>query len=167
MTIQLDYEASEPFAFDYETLIKRVIEYVLDYENCPYEALVEVIITDKETIKQVNKTQRNIDQATDVLSFPMLSYPEPSDFSWLEEEVVDYFEPDTGELILGDIMLCYEKVMEQAACFGHSVERELAFLTVHSMLHLCGYDHIEPQDQSIMEQRQKQIMEGLGISRSE
>ncbi len=143
MTIQLEYEAEEKFSFDYEALLRRVIEAACDYAGCPYEAEVDLVITDSRGIQELNRECRGIDMPTDVLSFPALSYEIPGDFSFLAGEPVEYFNPDTGELLLGDIMLNYDRVMAQAENYGHSAERELAFLTAHSMFHLFGYDHME------------------------
>ena len=84
-----------------------------------------------------------------------------------EDSEADYFDPDTGELILGDIMISVDKVEEQAESYGHSVRREFAFLVAHSMLHLCGYDHMQEQEAAVMEQKQEKILEGLGITRDE
>ena len=109
---------------------------------------------------------RGIDQTTDVLSFPMAEYVRPADFDFLEEdEAMDCFNPETGELLLGDIVLSVEKIKEQAEAYGHSLKRELAFLTAHSMLHLMGYDHMEQEERRIMEERQQLLMEALDIPR--
>lgn len=96
----------------------------------------------------------------------MLSYATPGDFSFLEEENDDDFNPDTGEAILGDIIISVDKVKEQAESFGHSEEREFAFLIVHSMLHLFGYDHMEPDEAAVMEAKQRQILEEMNITRA-
>ncbi|MEG2774346.1 MAG: rRNA maturation RNase YbeY, partial [Acetivibrio sp.] len=132
--------------------------------ECPFEAEVNIVITDNNEIHKTNKEFRGIDRATDVLSFPMIEYREAGEFDWLEE-YDEYFNPETGELLLGDMMISMEKVWEQAKEYGHSVERELSFLAVHSMLHLCGYDHMEEKDRLIMEEKQREIMNILGISR--
>ena len=95
----------------------------------------------------------------------MLSYEKAGDFAFLDEESDDDFNPDTGEAMLGDIIISVDKVREQAVEFGHSEKREFAFLIVHSMLHLFGYDHIEPEDAAIMEPKQKLILEELNILR--
>ena len=84
-----------------------------------------------------------------------------------DSPVEDYFDPDTGELLLGDIVISVEKVMEQAEKYGHSVKRELAFLVAHSMLHLFGYDHMEPDEAEVMEDKQNQILLNIGITRME
>lgn len=162
--IYIEKETEIPLDFDYETLIQAVIRYALDYEACPYEAEVNVVLTDNSSICEVNKEYRQKDRPTDVLSFPMLEYENPGNFEGLEESD-EYFNPETGELVLGDIMISLEKVKEQAAEYGHSQERELGFLVAHSMLHLCGYDHMEPQERERMERRQSEILYHLGICR--
>ena len=130
-----------------------------------YEAEVNVILTDNETIREINRDHRQIDSATDVLSFPMVDYEAPSDFDHVEDAVEDYFNPETGELMLGDIVISVEKVEEQAEKYGHSQTRELAFLVAHSMLHLCGYDHMEEEERLLMEERQRAILETRGYTR--
>lgn len=165
MTIKLEYEAEEQFSFDYKALLEYVIEQICDYIHCPYEAEVNIVITDSQGIQEINKEFRGIDAATDVLSFPMLEYEIPGNFEFLEEELITDFNPDTGELLLGDIMINYDRVISQALSYGHSIERELAFLTAHSMFHLFGYDHMEEEERLIMEEKQKDFMEILGIMR--
>ena len=165
MTFEIENVYPEVVLPDYETVIKNVIEAALDYEKCPYEVQVYVLLTDNEEIHQINREHRQIDRPTDVLSFPMLSYEKAGDFSFLEEESEDDFNPDTGEVMLGDIIISVDKVLEQAQSYGHSPKREFAFLIVHSMLHLFGYDHIDPKDAAIMEPKQKQILEEMHIVR--
>ena len=113
----------------------------------------------------MRRMYRQIDAPTDVLSFPMLSYEQAGDFSALEEDYEDNFNPDTGEIMLGDIVISVDRVREQAAAYGHSERREFAFLIVHSMLHLFGYDHMTPEDAAVMEPKQRQILEEMNISR--
>lgn len=164
MTVHFEYEAERTFSFDYQALMHRVMEKVLEYEACPYEVEINVVITDNEEIQKVNKEYRAIDRATDVLSFPMVEYQAPGDFSKVEEDAM-LFHPETGELMLGDIMISIDKVYAQAEEFGHSVERELGFLTAHSMLHLCGYDHMEEKERQVMEARQREIMDLVQLYR--
>lgn len=165
MTILVEAETEADFPFDYETLANKVISYTIEREDFPYEAEINLTLVDKDEIWQINKEYREIDRPTDVLSFPMLSYPKAGDFSEIEEDVMDNFNPDTGEVLLGDIIICVPKVYEQAEEYGHSVEREFAFLIVHSMLHLFGYDHMTPEEAAFMEDRQKQILTELNILR--
>lgn len=166
MSIYIEKETDLELDFDYEELIKKVINYAVDYVNCPFEVEVNIVLTDDKNIHEVNKEFRDIDRPTDVLSFPMVEYSEPADFTRLEEDdMFDMFDPESGELLLGDIMLSVEKVFSQAEEYGHSQIRELGFLIAHSMLHLFGYDHMIEEERVIMEGKQKEIMDGLGIFR--
>ncbi len=169
MTVNIEYETDIELKLDYEDIIKKVVEEAADYEKCPYEAEVNVVLTDNASIHHINRETRNVDAPTDVLSFPMIEYALPSDFDSLKEEMEsnpgDYFNPDSGELMLGDIVISVEKVMEQAEKYGHSQERELAFLVAHSMMHLFGYDHMEAEEAKVMEAKQEGVLKALGISR--
>lgn len=165
MNIQIEEEVKIPFTFDYKELIEKVICASLDYVQCPYEAEVNVLLTDNEAIHQINLEQREIDAPTDVLSFPYAEFAEPANFDSLEDEQPDVFHPETGEFMPGDIVISVERVLEQAEEYGHSVERELGFLIAHSVLHLCGYDHMEPEERELMEQKQREIMDIVGLSR--
>ena len=164
MTIQIDYETERELGIDYEALVKKVAEHVLDMEECPYEAQVNLVLTDNEEIKRVNTEFRNIERATDVLSFPMVDFPSPADYSVLEEDD-SCFHPESGELLLGDIMISVPRAVEQAREYGHSVKREYAFLIAHSMLHLLGYDHMEDEERLLMEEKQEQALKYLHIER--
>lgn len=160
MTYLFDTDIEVDFEFDYLKLYESVAIRCLDIEKCPYEAEVSLLITNDERIRELNRENRNIDKATDVLSFPMNDFDNPGDFGEkIENEGV--FSPESGELVLGDIVLSVEHIKAQAEEYGHSVEREYAFLIVHSMLHLCGYDHIKEDERIVMEDRQKIIMESL------
>ena len=145
--------------------MEKVILAALDYVDCPYEAEVNVLFTDNAGIHEMNKEFREIDRPTDVLSFPMVEYEVPGNFDNLEEEQEECFHPETGELLLGDIVLSYDKIKEQAKEYGHSELRELCFLVAHSMLHLAGYDHMEDGEREQMERMQREILEKLGILR--
>ena len=137
---------------------------VLDYEACPYEVEVNIVLTDNEEIHKINKEYRQIDRPTDVLSFPMIPFKTPADYSVIEGDD-SYFDLDTDELILGDVMISVDKVYAQAEEYGHSIEREYAFLIAHSMLHLFGYDHMKDDERIIMEKKQEEILSALYISR--
>lgn len=166
MTFEISYEAEDQLEIPWEEILNKVILGALDQEGCPYEAEVSVTITDAEEVHRINKEFRGIDRTTDVLSFPMCNFGTPADFDFLEEDdCFDCFNPETGELLLGDIILSVEKIREQAENYGHSLTRELAFLTAHSMLHLMGYDHINDEEREIMEEKQRILMETLGILR--
>lgn len=163
ITIECDdgVEASEAIM----ELIRKVVIASLDHEQCEYEAEVNVTLTDNENIREMNRDFRNIDSATDVLSFPLIDFESPADFSHVEDPDQDSFNPDSGELMLGDIVISLERAAEQARSYGHSFEREVGFLTAHSMLHLMGYDHMEEEERLVMEERQEEILQELGITR--
>ncbi len=165
MTITIEAETNVDFTFDYETLANKVILYTIEREDFPFEAEINLTLVDEDSIQGINREYRDTDRVTDVLSFPMLNYEEAGDFSHLEEDEADNFNPDTGEILLGDIIICVPKVFAQAEEFGHGVEREFAFLIVHSMLHLFGYDHMEPEEAAFMENKQREILNELNILR--
>ena len=165
MTFYVENETSVTFPFDVEQIVQQVAETVLDAENCPYEVQINVLLTDNEGIHTFNKEYRGIDRETDVLSFPNLDFAQEGCFDIEEAKEADYFDPDTGELILGDIIISVDKVQEQAENYGHSTRREFAFLVAHSMLHLCGYDHMEEQEAKVMESKQEETLQLLGITR--
>lgn len=165
MTINFDYEVSNQFEFDFEEIAKKVVEACLDIEECPYEAEVSILLTDNEQIRQINQEYRDIDSPTDVLSFPAIEYDTPGDFSMLEEAALTCFHPETGELLLGDIVISIERAKAQAEEYEHSLMRELAFLIAHSMFHLFGYDHMEEEERKIMEDKQRDVLNRLQILR--
>lgn len=165
MTIYVENETAILFPFDITETACRVAEAVLEEEACPYEAEVNVLITDGEGIRAYNRDYRGIDAETDVLSFPNIPFEGPAEFDIAEDMEADCFQPDSGELILGDIILSADRIREQAEAYGHSQLREYAFLIAHSMLHLCGYDHMEEKEARVMEEKQNLILEGLGITR--
>lgn len=165
MTLQLDSETNIQLPIDEKGIYTKVVEASLDYESCPYEIELNLILTDNEGIRNINQEHRQIDAATDVLSFPMVEYQTSSDFSALESSIEDYFHPDTGELLLGDIVISVEKVLDQAEKYNHSIEREFAFLIAHSMLHLFGYDHMTKEEAKVMEKKQEDILRSLDFNR--
>ena len=164
MTVTIEEEVSPEFGFAYQALAEEVIEAALEWEKFPYEAEVNLLLVSLEEIHEINREHRQIDRPTDVLSFPMIAYESPGDFSKLEQDE-DNFNPDTGEALLGDIVLCVDKVKEQAESYGHSQKREFAFLILHSMLHLFGYDHMTEEEAAVMEQKQRDILEHMNILR--
>ncbi|SET19652.1 probable rRNA maturation factor [[Clostridium] aminophilum] len=165
MTVNIENEYEGELNLPYEKIIEEIVLAALDYEKCPYEAEVSVVLTDNENIHALNKEFRSIDRPTDVLSFPMCDYETPADFDRLEDDAEDCFNPETGELLLGDIVISIDKVREQAESYGHSETRELAFLVAHSMLHLMGYDHMEDDERIVMEKKQEEILQSKGYTR--
>ena len=146
--------------FALKRLIKRAAASTLKYMDFPKKVEISVMLTDNPGIQTLNALHRNIDRPTDVLSFPMFEYDENGDiikdaaeFNW------------KGDLCLGDIVISLERADKQAEEYGHSFVREVTFLTVHSMLHLLGYDHMTDEDEKEMFGYQKAILEEMGISR--
>lgn len=142
-----------------ENIVKKVIQHALIIEKVEVPCEVSVIFIDNDTIKNINRENRNIDKVTDVLSFPMLDYPEGKVFkeTYLNYEFKEC-DMDSGNLVLGDIALSLEKAKEQSIEFGHSFLREICYLTVHSVLHLLGYDHMEEDEKKIMRDREEKIL---------
>ena len=164
MTLQIDYETDREIGIEYEELAKKVVQKVLNMEGCPYDAQVNLVLTDNEEIQRVNTEFREIAAPTDVLSFPMIPFETPADYAIVEEDQ-SYFDLDTDELLLGDIMISVDKVFAQAEEYGHSVTREFCFLVAHSMLHLLGYDHMTPEEAVVMENKQRTALDELGTTR--
>ena len=164
MTLFFEEEGELKLDLPCKELAEKVINAALDYADCPYETEVNLLLTMNDEIQEMNCNFREIDRPTDVLSFPMIDYEEAGNFDFLED-VMDAFHPESGELMLGDIVISKEKVISQAEEYGHSIEREYAFLIAHSMLHLFGYDHMEDDERLEMEQKQKEILEILQIVR--
>ena len=170
MTFYVENETDETFSngensFPIEETVEQVATAVLDMEGCPYEIQLNVLLTDNDGIHAYNKEYRKIDRETDVLSFPNLDFDEPRDIEISEQREADYYHPHTGELIHDEIINSLDQVKEQAESYGHSQKREFAFLVAHSMLHLCGYDHMEEDEAKVMEAKQEQVLASLGITR--
>lgn len=142
--------------------IKRCIKGALREEGISVPCEINVMITDNAGIREINRDYRNVDRETDVLSFPMFEFV-PGEFP---EDVSELLDPGDTVLPLGDMALSVEKIRAQAAEFGHSEEREIGYLTVHSVLHLLGYDHVdEGEMKKQMRGREEAIMEALNIPR--
>lgn len=135
-------------------LIRRCCNAVLRLENFQGGAEISVTFVDNEQIKALNSQYREINNETDVLSFP------------LGENGVYDVNPETGAKMLGDVVLSVEKAVEQAEIYGHGLQREIGYLTAHSVLHLLGYDHIEPMDRVRMREKEELVMEQLGLPAS-
>ena len=165
MNLYFENETDYAFPFDAEEVAGMVIEKVLEVEQCPFDVEVNLLITENEGIREYNHSMRQIDSPTDVLSFPNLYFDEPSQFDIPEEEMADCENPESGLIILGDIIVNYERVLSQSKEYGHSLKREFAFLVAHSMYHLCGYDHMTEEEAKVMEQNQEAILQLLHITR--
>ncbi len=168
VTVDITYDGDdldEILDFDYEAVAGEVIDEILSEENCPYEAEANLLLMGPEEVHEINKSERGVDRTTDVLSFPMVAYETPSDFAEAEAKEADSFDPETGNLMLGDILINVQKVKEQAEEYGHTKKREFAFLIAHSTLHLLGYDHMVEDEEKIMFARQEAVLAALGITR--
>ncbi len=143
---------------EYEKTISKVLEECFNVENLPDEKLlVSITLTNPENIRKLNKEYRNIDKETDVLSFPMFEKEELDEM--IKESKWEYND------ILGDMVISIEQVKKQAVEYGHSFERELSYMVVHSFYHLMGYDHIKEEDKVIMRPKEEYVLEKLGITR--
>lgn len=144
-----------PITYKLKMLIREAVESTLDFEDYRNVCEVSVTFTDNEGIRELNNKFRQIDRPTDVLSFPLFDFDGDSD------------EPPVDDIMnmLGDIVISLEKAKEQAEEYGHSFEREIGFLTVHSMLHLFGYDHMTPEDEEEMFGYQEDILREMGLLR--
>lgn len=139
---------------EYNKIILKVLKTCFKEENLENKNLyVNVVLTDAKNIKQINKEHRGIDKETDVLSFPMF---EPDELENLNQSTED---------ILGDMVISIEQVKKQAEEYGHSFERELAYMVVHSFYHLLGYDHMVEEDKQVMREKEELILEKLNIRR--
>ena len=158
MSLKIYFENEQtiiPLTYATKMLVREAIEATLDYEQYGNPCEVSVTFTDNAQIHELNKKFRGVDRPTDVLSFPLFDFEGESE------------EPPVDELMgmLGDIVLSLEQAKAQAEEYGHSFEREVAFLCVHSMLHLLGYDHeTGEEDEMDMRRRQSEIMERMGLS---
>ena len=158
MAVYVENQTETRFPFHYKQLIGRAVHTVIEDKKIPPELDVNVMVVDAQRMRQINQETRGIDSVTDVLSFPYFEFAQPGVF---DEQLQDWADED----ILGDIVLCAERIVSQAEEYGHSQKREMAFLVVHSMLHLTGYDHMDDADAQLMETEQRRIMEILGIGR--
>lgn len=164
MSILFEENTNVDFDFDYNETASRVVSEALSYEGFKRDAQISITIVDADEIKSINKEFRNIDKATDVLSFPLIDFSRDHNYE-IDEDSIDCIDPENGEVMLGDIVLCIDKIKSQALEYNHSVLREYAFLIAHSMLHLLGYDHMVENEAKDMERRQEEILMSLGISR--
>lgn len=140
-------------SYEQKILVRRAVESTLEYEGYQNNAEISVTFTDNEKIQKINNEFRGIDKPTDVLSFPLTEY---------EDSNVPFADELDGNL--GDIVISLERAKEQAEEFGHSFEREIAFLTVHSMLHLLGYDHVNSEEEELdMRKRQSDVLKNMGL----
>ena len=142
-------------------LIKTIYKATLKHFGLKDEFEIEIVITDENTIKNLNKEKRNIDSVTDVLSFPAVNFR----FPFVKKDYAFYINPENNKVILGEIVLCEKRAKEQANEYGHSFDREVGFLILHGFLHLLGFDHIEKQDEVVMQKHAYEILESINLTR--
>lgn len=150
---------------DMINLIEKTVDEALVFEKFNLDYEISVVLTDNKEIREINKLYRGIDKETDVLSFPMLDYDDGYEEEGEIEVDIEDLNPETGCVVLGDIVLSLEKAKQQAEEYGHSFEREICFLIVHSVLHLLGYDHENDTDRAIMREKEEKILSILGQTR--
>ncbi|NLJ40713.1 MAG: rRNA maturation RNase YbeY [Clostridiales bacterium] len=157
-----DIQDSIPITENFTDIIRSCIAKAT--EDLSLRVMVEVTLTDNQGIRKINQSFRKVDKATDVLSFPMIDL-KPGDDILVPDDFLCDSDPATGAVLLGDIMISMEKAAEQAKEYGHSIERELGYLTVHGILHLLGYDHLADDDKVIMRREEEAILSCLGLDR--
>lgn len=146
--------------------INKVCEYALRAEEMIVPYQISLLFVDNEEIREINRDTRGIDNATDVLSFPMLEYPKDKVFKDVYKDTkFNEIYLDGDELVLGDMVLSLERAKEQSIEYNHSFSREVCYLVVHSILHLLGYDHMEEEEKKKMREREEEILGELNISR--
>ena len=161
--IRIQFETEAPDADELRALITRCARAALAAEGVDFPAQIDVTVVDDEDIRALNAEYRDKDAVTDVLSFPLYEFWNGEPREGLAHEA----DPETGRILLGDMVLNYKRACEQAAEFGHSPARECGFLTVHSCLHLLGYDHERGEDeQRLMRGREEAILTPLGLTRA-
>ena len=161
MTLQIDYETDREIGIEYEQLAKKVVQKVLDMEGCPYDAQVNLVLTDNEEIQRVNTEFREIPAPTDVLSFPQ--FADSEDIIYEIEELDEELAESGFAIPAGDVVICYDKAIEQAEEYGTGKDRELMYLFVHSIFHLLGYDHMEEDDKTLMRVMEERVMEAINL----
>lgn len=165
MRRRVEFEAlcEQPLAEGWQACMEQVALAALQTVGASENTELSVNIIDEARMQELNRDTRGMDSVTDVLSFPFIDFE--TDTLELAAQQPFNLNPDTGRLMLGDIVICLPRALQQAADYGHSEQRELAFLTVHGVLHLCGYDHIEKDDEVEMFALQEQILSQCSIER--
>ena len=158
--IRIGFSTEVENADEVRALVEKCARNVLSRENVDFPAEIDITVVDADTIREMNAEYRSKDSVTDVLSFPMYEFYNGEPREELDEE------PDTGCVMLGDMILCYTRACEQAKEFGHSAARECGYLTTHSMLHLLGYDHERnDEDTRLMRSKEEEYMNAIGLTR--
>lgn len=165
--LECEIEPAAELEEQYRPLFEKTVAEVLKTEQIETPVEVSLTLTSPDEIQRLNREFRDIDRVTDVLSFPQYDYPEAGAAAEVLREASESADanPETGEVFLGDIVICLDRAKEQSDEYGHSLERELGFLTAHSMLHLLGYDHMTEDEEKIMFGKQEEVLTNLGLPR--
>lgn len=166
--VEVYLEDEDGFFEKNEELLATLYEVMsgcLEEEKVPYDVEISLTLVGEDEIQEINKQHRQIDRVTDVLSFPQLEAISNGKIDWQNRDTAECMNLDTNQLILGDIILCYEKAVEQAQTYGHSLKREVCFLIAHSLFHLLGYDHMNEADEKLMVEKQEKVLQSLNILR--
>ena len=168
LNIDYDKKLDKVFGFNVENITKKVLSEAMNVEKVPFDISINLSIVSDKKIKTINKSERNIDKVTDVLSFPVVDYKKPAtyDVFFKNKKIsIDYLDLDTNTVFLGDIVINKNRVLSQSKLYNHSIKREYAFLLTHSFLHLVGFDHMKKNDEEKMCMEQEKILTKLKISR--
>ncbi len=165
MLIELEQETEVPSVF--LSLIQRAADAAVQAEGITVKTAVHILLCDDEAIRAYNQQWRKIDRSTDVLSFPLISYPNGKTAGTSRKRLLEAYDDETDCCMLGDLIISVPHALAQAEEYGHSPEREFAYLTVHGLCHLMGYDHIEPEDKIRMRAKEEEILADIGLTRKE
>jgi len=144
-----------------KAFLDKIYLATLKHFNLKDDFLIELTIVGEKRIKSTNFETRGIDRVTDILSFPAINFS----FPYKKGNYIDAIDPESNKIVLGELMLCYNRAIAQAKAYNHSLDREVGFLVLHGLLHLLGFDHIEKNDEAVMMGHAKQILDGLNLKR--
>lgn len=165
MLIELEQETEVPSGF--LSLMQQAADAAVKAEGIQDKTAVHILLCDDEMIRGYNRDWRNIDRSTDVLSFPLISYPEGKTAGACQKRLLEAYDDEINSCMLGDLIISVPHALAQAEEYGHSPEREFAYLTVHGICHLMGYDHIEEADRACMRAKEEEILAAIGLARKE
>ena len=165
--IYINFDIDYKFDFDIYKLSKKIIKEVFEVEKIKGIYSVNISIVTKNVIKKLNFKNRNINKITDVLSFPNIKLNNRNEFKKLVNAKNShlFYDYDSSSIFLGDVIICYDKIISQSKKYNHSIKREYSFLLTHSILHLIGYDHMKKVDEDTMFKKQDLILSNLNINR--
>ncbi len=166
MSVKLEIETQYQVPDVFLSLVQEAADMAVSCEGVQEKAAVHILLCDDARIQEYNREYRGVDRATDVLSFPLISYPGGRTAGSMGKRLMEAYDDELNACMLGDLIISVPRAQEQAERYGHSVRRELAFLTVHGMCHLMGYDHIEEEDRVRMRAREEEILNAIGLSRA-